>query len=109
MKALRLLLFVAVIPGFFACMSPQERAIEKIENLNTALFKDTIHSLDKVKARELIDLYMQYANDFPEDAKSPEYLFHAGEMAMNIQEGELAIKALRIIGDKYPNYEKAIF
>ena len=107
MKAYKYFLLAGIILVLFACKSSQQRATEKIEKLNAGLFPDSASIIDREKALELTNLYVQYAENYPEDVRSPEYLYKAGELAMNIQNGDLAVKVLQRILNNYPDFEKA--
>ena len=108
MKTIKNIKFFALITiVFFACTSPKADKEMKIKALEDSLFSDENKMVDKTKAKELIDGYIEYADEFPENEQSPAYLFKAGDMAMNLNMPRKAIKVFDRILNNYPDFEKA--
>lgn len=79
---------------------------DQINQMEENLFSDQTKGIDKVKAGKLIDLYIRYGNEFPEDSLSPDYLFRAADISMNIFESGQAIDLYNRIINNYPDFEK---
>lgn len=108
MKTLRtfgLLILVAWVMG--ACVDPHLNHVTEITEMEEELFADENKMIDRKKANELIGLYTAFAKEFPEAKETPEYLFKAGDMAMNLNMPRKAIKVFDQILLDYPDYEKA--
>jgi len=91
---------------FTACSSKQENLKTEIKTQEDTLFADANKMIDKVKARELIDKYVQYGDEFPESLDAPQMLFKAGDMSMNLNMPKEAIEIFDRIMNNYPDYEK---
>ena len=74
----------------------------KIDNLQAELFSDNTKAIDIVKADSMIDMYLQYAETFPEDSSAVEFLFKAAEVQMGIEKNMECISTLSQIQNKYP-------
>ncbi|MDZ7741781.1 MAG: tetratricopeptide repeat protein [Bacteroidota bacterium] len=79
---------------------------QEITQNEEALFAGEAKGIDKGKAALLINSYVQYADAFPEDSMSPDYLFRAADISMNIFESGQAIDLYNRIINNYPEYEK---
>jgi len=74
--------------------------------MEDVLFADANKMIDKVKARELIDKYVQFGDEFPENEEASSMLFKAGDMSMNLNMPKEAIEIFDRIMNVYPDYEK---
>jgi outer membrane protein assembly factor BamD (BamD/ComL family) len=63
--------------------------------------------LDHGTAMYAMRVYDEYASYFPDETKSPEYLFKAGELANSLQMPQPALNYLGRVMSKYPNYKNA--
>ncbi|MCB2220126.1 MAG: tetratricopeptide repeat protein [Bacteroidetes bacterium] len=107
MKSIRSFLTIATgILIFVACTSPQEKSKADIKSMEDSLFSDETKMVDRVKAKELITMYVTYADNYPTDPETPATLFKAGDMAMNLNQARQAIQIFDRIMDQYPDYEK---
>lgn len=101
------LLFAGILVTFLftACQSPRNKSIEAIGNTEGEIFSEN-GMIDRNRVDELIDAYVGFADEFPEDTLAPDYLFKAGDISMNTNRSRQAIRYYdRIITD-YPNYKK---
>jgi len=103
-KTLSILLLAVTI--FTACSSEQENLKTEIKTMEDVLFADANKMIDKVKARELIDKYVQFGDEFPENEEASSMLFKAGDMSMNLNMPKEAIEIFDRIMNVYPDYEK---
>ncbi len=106
MKILKIVLFLGVAILVLACTSSKQKSKDYIERLIKELYADTVTVIDPNKATELVKEYENYAESYPDDMNSPEYLFKAAHIAMNSVSGRQAIEIFRKIMITYPDYEK---
>lgn len=102
-------LFFALIAGIVlisACSNPQNDRKAAIKALEDELYSDETKMVDRAKANELISTYVAFVDEFPNDAGSPEILFKAGDMAMNLNQGRRAIEIFDRIIQNYPDFGK---
>ena len=103
-KTIGLLLIAAML--YNACSSPKADKAAEIKTMEDELFSDESKMINRTQADELIALYVGYADEFPEDTDTPEYLFKAGDMAMNLNMPRKAIEVFDRILTNYPDFEK---
>lgn len=104
-KSLSILTLAVLILA--ACTSPQEELKTEIKSMEDVLFADANKMIDKAKARELIDKYIQFADEYPESQDAPQMLFQAGDMAMNLNMPKEAVVLFDRIMENYPDFDKA--
>jgi outer membrane protein assembly factor BamD (BamD/ComL family) len=101
-----LLSIIAVLFIAVSCTSPKEKSKAAIKEKEDQLFGAENKMVDRVKAKELIELYTGFADQYPDDADTPELLFKAGDMSMNLNMGRQAIQIFDRIMNTYPDFEK---
>lgn len=108
MKAFRNLLMIGLVAaGLAACSTAIEKDADKINAAEDELYTADDGFIDKAKALELVDMYINYADAYPRDTMAVEYLFKAAEFCLNLGEGLRAIGYYdRVIND-YPDFRKA--
>jgi outer membrane protein assembly factor BamD (BamD/ComL family) len=115
MKKLILIVLALIIVGG-ACQGPEKQSTEKQEEvtaeeriaaLEEELFNAASMRIDRKKALELIRLYEQYAREYPDDPKAPEYLFKAADISMNMRRPKATIVMFDKIIEEFPGYEKS--
>lgn len=84
--------------------SEQDKLLTDIQTQEGKLYKET--EPDKDLAHDMIGKYVHYANKYPEDSLSAEFLFKASEIAMNFEQPHNAINYLTRIENNYKNYNK---
>ena len=84
----------------------QKMTVEEINKLESQVF-GVGASPEKENIVKLVDAYVLYAKQNPDDIKSPEYLFKALDVAVGINaEGpQKAIDIADIMIEQYPNFE----
>ena len=106
----RLFLFIAVISLFLAGCGSNDPA-KRIEELEKQTFS-TENAINPEVASDLVSAYCDFADMNPEDAMTPEYLFKAVDVSMNLNEPQRTISIIdRLINDypDYPNTQRALF
>ena len=109
MKSVKIVL--ALITGVivFSCGSNQEmkQLRSEISELEASLYADSLKPVDRLKAQEMIQAYENFADKYPEDSLTPEYLYKRSEIAMNLQMSGRAVEGYQRILNNYPDFDKA--
>ena len=111
----RTILFLLTIILFAtACEGPQKGKETDAASLNEAILKQenkvfntNKNRLQKQDAMALVNLYEEYANENPGDSLSPEYLFRASDISMNLGRPGQTIRLFNRILTEYPDFNKA--
>ncbi len=107
MKKIKVIYLLVLVAFIFSSCGPTPQSLSKrINGLEQELFSEQSAGIDKTKANELINTYIEYADIFPDDSISPDYLFRAADISMNLFESGQAIEIYNRIIDQYPEYEK---
>jgi len=105
------LLFVGLTVIFLSGCSSVDREREKmrstITELEPWLYADTVSALNTSKASELMGRFVSFAETYPTDSLSPEYLFKGAELAMNLKLPGRSLELYQMILNRYPDFEKA--
>jgi len=97
----------------FSCVTNESKtevveetiSISDINKLEAELFNVNNATPDMAKAKKLAELYIEYAELYPNDTNSPEFLFKASDISMNVHSPRLTISLFDKILTTYPNYE----
>jgi len=108
------LLFVFLLPVcLFSCTgnsgkdnSEKERLLGQIKESEKVMYDDTLSDVNVSVANNAIMLYSRYANEFPDDTTSAEYIFRAGELCKALKKGKMALNYYEKIENEYPSYGK---
>jgi TolA-binding protein len=105
---IKLLVIILLITGVVACKrkTPQEIQIDKINELVKKAYPDSLKGINKKEVFHLMKAYAEYSEKFRTDTLAPQYLFKAGETAMNIQMGGQAITYFNDVITSFPDYPK---
>lgn len=98
-RILAILIFVV----FVACSS--DDPARRIEKLEKQLFT-TEQSVDPLVADDLVTAYCDYATQYPDDLMSPEYLFKAVDVSMNLNNPQRTIAIVDRMLRDYPDYPR---
>lgn len=80
--------------------------LDQISSLENELFSsESSMSPDMSKAKHLAELYIEFAKLYPKDQLSPEFLYKASDIYMNMNYPRRAIVLYDDILTKYPNYK----
>lgn len=97
------LLAVMMLP---ACTSEEKKAQKKITDMEESLFNSEAGLLSQQQAEDIIGAYMDYAEAYPQNPLSAEYLFRASDVSMNTGNFALSLNLLSRIQADYPDYNK---
>lgn len=80
---------------------------KRMTALRQETFDETTGVVNQEAAQEFIQLAERYAALLPDDKRTPEVLFQAGEVAGSVHQYDKTLALYQTINEKYPNYEKA--
>lgn len=93
--------------AFASCKSPKERLQNEINKAEQVLFADSAQNMNNATAQKVVDFYTTFANKFPDDVQTPEYLFKAGDVSSGMSQYSRAMGYFNEVYSKYPNHPKA--
>ena len=93
--------------GKVTLASGKEKYQKMVDSIETKMKASRNMPLDHGTAMFAMRCYDEYASYFPDEAKSPEYLFKAGELANSLQMPQPALSYLGRLMTKYPKYKNA--
>lgn len=98
----KVLLLLCLGLFLISCSNSTDEQKEQISQLE----KKNYETADTNSARELMNAYLQYANEFPQDSLTPEYLLRAASVTMKLGNGAQAIDIFDRIINQYPSFSK---
>lgn len=99
--------FFLALLFFFSCSSPREEALERIAQLEQELKSDSSLSPSADKASAMMKAYTEFADTYPSDSLSSEYLFRAADLAQGIHHEQAAVRMYERIRKDYPASKRA--
>lgn len=107
------ILFAIMLFSIVACENNTSSKVEKeltlqeqIDVLEEEMFSGESAKMDKRKALDMVNLYVQFADKYPEEPNSPDYLFKAADISMNLNRPTKTIQIYDKIMSRYPDYSK---
>jgi tetratricopeptide (TPR) repeat protein len=82
-----------------------DNLLEVIKERESVLNQDST-AIDPYKAKELMDAYIVFADNFSQYKNADEYLFKAGEVAMGLNMTAESIKCFDRVYNEFPDYER---
>lgn len=79
--------------------------LKRIEKLEKQAFS-TESAIDRTVAEDLVQAYCDFADANPQDAMTPEYLFKAVDVSMNLNEPQRTIFIIDKLLKDYPEYPR---
>lgn len=79
-----------------------------ISELEERLFANT-EKYDETAAHAIVKHYANFAENYPDDEKTPNFLFKAGEVAMSLNRSGEAVKYFTELNEKYPEFDKSAY
>jgi tetratricopeptide (TPR) repeat protein len=107
MKDFRLFFVLFFLLGTMVQCSQDPKS--KIKSLEVKISADNFTMDDQgVKtAGELIQAYIEFAENHPKDPESPDYLYKAADLSLNINKSKESLDLYNRIIYQYPEYRKA--
>jgi outer membrane protein assembly factor BamD (BamD/ComL family) len=101
-------IFLLIITSIiYSCQTEPRSDLEaQINDVEKQLFETKNGVINKKEAANIIHLYTKYVNDYPEDEKSPQYLFKAADVSINSFHSDATIELFDRIITEYPHFEK---
>lgn len=84
-----------------ACGPNKDKDQAQIQQLEDSIYHSGMVVLDTVMGNNLVTLYSQYADKYPDDAVTPGYLFNAADIAANMCHYEASIEMLTRVIENY--------
>jgi TolA-binding protein len=109
MRLNRILLFIFAVILVAGCgaNSEKNKALDRIAAAEAKIFGDSTATIpDETTGMEMIQAYVDYANAWPKDTISAEFLFKGAEIAMNLNQSGMAIEYYNRILLSYPEFKK---
>ncbi len=101
----KLFILLAATALLAACGPSHEEQLNEILDFEDSVFENAM-SADAATADQLTDLYEAYADKYPSDSLTPQFLMKGAEMQGNVLHTERAIALFdRIIND-YPDFSE---
>lgn len=79
--------------------------LSQINKAEGELFGENVTTPNLEKAKELVGLYIAYANENPDDKESPNLLFKAADISMNLSSAKNTLALFNRILKEYPDFE----
>jgi len=89
-----------------SCKSPEVRLAEKIDKIEKAFKADSTKIPEKTEVVNLINLYSEFTEKYPQSKKTPDFLFNAGRYCMSFSLSTKAVEFFDKLILKYPDYQK---
>ena len=99
-------LFLTIVL-FAGCGGDRQRRIDAIAENERLLFADSTHGLNHEKAVAQLKSYREFAEKYPADSLSPEYLFKGADLANGLGQATEGIAMLKTLRATYPDHPRA--
>jgi tetratricopeptide (TPR) repeat protein len=81
--------------------------VKNIQSLEKKI--STQQTIDYKLGADMVTAYLNFYNHFPKDADTPDYLFKAADVSMNLRQSAKAIELFKRVTELYPKYKKSSF
>ncbi len=106
MKRVSILIpFILLVVVFTSCNS-KSSLVSKINKSEAVIFSDSTADPDNTKVKDLTELYLKYADKYPEDTMSAEYLFKAADLYIYLRDYRSTLTMFDRIQTSYPTFSK---
>ncbi len=107
MRLIRLVLFWLPVMLGVSCTPARNDKVTEIENAEERIFGSAATEFSKTSADSLVALYTEFADHFPGDSLTPDFLFRAGNLAMTAGNGKEDIGFFSRIISEYPEHPRS--
>jgi len=92
---------------FNSCQPDEkQQLINRVNNLEKELFENKKGVVDTKDAANIIHCYLQFADKYPNDTLSPDYLFKAADVSVNVFHSRESVRLFTRVITEYPKYDK---
>ena len=81
--------------------------LQEIEDLRQQTFEEEVR-IDRAVGHELMKKYIAYANTFPKDSLTPQFLFSAASVGQSLGRYRQAINLLENLHDGFPEFDQRV-
>lgn len=106
MKNLQIILIAALLIFISGCKSNPDKMMNEIKEIEKQLYTNNSAIPDTAKTNNMIRMYIEFADEFPKDTITANYLYKAANLSMNTNRNENAITYLDRVINGYPDYGK---
>lgn len=91
--------------GLVACGPGRQERVDEITDFEDSVFVNAIGA-DAATADKLTDLYLAFADKYPNDTLTPQFLMKGAEMQSNVLHTERAIGLFDRVISSYPDFSE---
>ena len=102
-KTLSILLAVTLLSAACKTGDPREKLLQEITQTEREIFSKNL-DVTLEKKQHLMDLYLSFTEQFPQDSLAPDFLFRCADMAAYSQQEQYSITLYQRIYDEYPDH-----
>jgi len=99
-------LLFAFVLTMVSCTSDKQKQIETIAKAESELINDTSLMLNPEKGKAMKELYLKFANKYPDDTISANYLFNAADLSIGLHDSKSTVEILDRLLTTYPKSPK---
>ncbi|MDD4848380.1 MAG: tetratricopeptide repeat protein [Bacteroidales bacterium] len=88
------------------CKNKQEKALANIKSLEEQIFNKNTPAQEPATLQNMMEQYVSYADQFPDDSLSPEMMMRAADIAANLNQAGYAITLYSRVFDNYPDFSR---
>jgi len=99
--------FILLLAVFISSCKPNsDKLLKQITDKEKEMYSSGNPIPDKAKSKEMIDMYLKFADSYPKDTLTPNILYKAANLSMNTKGFDNAVAILDRIINNYPQYSK---
>ena len=99
-------LLFAFVLTMMSCTSDKQKQIETIAKAESELMNDTSLMVNPEKGKTMKELYLKFANKYPDDTISANYLFKAADLSNGLRDPKSTIEILDRLLTAYPKSQR---
>ncbi|MBK8584090.1 MAG: hypothetical protein IPN88_01050 [Bacteroidetes bacterium] len=95
-------LLFAFVLTMVSCTSEKQKQIETIAKAESELINDTSLMVNPEKGKAMKEMYLKFADKYPDDTISANYLFKAADLSNGLRDPKSTIEILDRLLTTYP-------
>ena len=99
-------LLFAFVLTMVSCTSDKQKQIETIAKAESELINDTSLMVNPEKGKAMKEMYLKFADKYPNDTISANYLFKAADLSNGLRDPKSTIEILDRLLTTYPKSQK---